>query len=99
MKPAEKASDVLNRMLESSPLGHNIEHVEIYSEWRAAAGTEIARHTRVAGIKGNVLRIEVDSSPWLYELSGFRKQQILTRLSKSLKKTRIVDIDFRIGSF
>ena len=99
MKSPEKASDVLSRMLRASPLGHSLEHVEIYDVWRAAVGAEIARHTRVAGIKGNVLRIEVDSSPWLYELSGFRKQQILTRLSKDLKKTRVVDIDFRIGEF
>jgi len=95
----EKASDVLKRMLSDSALRHNLEHVEIYSTWRQVAGAEIARHARVAGVKGNVLTIEVDSSPWLYELSGFRKKQLLASLRKTLKKTRIVDINFRIGKF
>jgi len=99
MSLPEKASDVLRRMFKTSPLGHNVQHVEIYSTWRAAAGPEVARHTRVAGVKGNVLRVEVDSSPWLYELSGFRKKQLLTALRKTLKQTRIVDIDFTIGKF
>ena len=86
-------------MLKASPLGHTLEHVEIYSIWRAVIGREIARHTRVAGMWGNILRIEVDSSPWLYELSGFRKEQILAALRKNLKKTKIIDIQFRIGKF
>ena len=99
MSLPEKASNVLRRMFEASPLGHNLEHVEIYSTWRDVVGAEVARHTRVGGVKGNVLRVEVDSSPWLYELSGFRKNQLLAALRKALKKTRIIDIDFRIGKF
>ncbi len=99
MSLPEKASDVLSRMFKETPLGHNLEHTEIYSVWRAAAGPEIYPHTRVVGIKGNVLRVEVDSSPWLYELSAFRKKHLLAKLRRSLKKTRIVDIEFKIGKF
>jgi len=95
----EKASDVLKRMLSGSALGRNLEHVEVYSAWRVVAGPEIVRHTRVVGLRGSVLRVEVDSSPWLYELSGFRKKHLLAHLRANLKKTKIVDIEFRIGKF
>lgn len=99
MTSPEKASDVLGRILDASALGHNIEHVEVYETWREVVGGEIARHTRVTGVSGNVLRVEVDSSPWLCELSSFHKRQLLAELCRRLRKTRITDIHFRIGSF
>jgi len=95
----EKAADILKRLLDGSALGRNLEHVEVYSVWRVVAGAEIARHTRVAGLRGNVLRVEVDSSPWLYELAGFHKKHLLAGLSSNLKKTKVVDITFKIGKF
>jgi len=96
MRP-EKVSDVLTRMLKTTALGHDFEHIEIYSNWRSAVGNEIARHTRIAGLKGNKLLVEVDSSPWLYELRCFRKKQLIEQLGKSLKKTKILDIEFKIA--
>jgi len=99
MPGAEKASDVLKRLLQDSPLGHGLQHMEIYNVWRRIAGPDGLRHSRVAGIKGNVLQVEVDSSPWLSEFSTFRKEDLLKTLQAELKKTRIVDIQFRIGHF
>ena len=99
MAKPEKLSDVLGRMLQTSALGHDIEHMEIYAAWLNVAGSEVARHTRVVGVRGNSLIVEVDSSPWLYELSVFRKTGLLSSLRSNLKKTRIVDIEFRIADF
>jgi len=99
MPGPEKASDVLKRLLKDSSLGHDLQHMEVYSIWREVAGAEGARHSRVVGVKANVLQVEVDSSPWLSEFALFRKESLLAELKAGLKKTRIVDIDFRIGKF
>ena len=99
MPQPERLSDVLGRLIKSSALGHDFEHMEIYSVWRRVVDGEVVRHTRVVGVKANKLIIEVDSSPWLYELSNFRKRGLLDDLKRNLKKTRILDIEFRIGSF
>ena len=99
MPKPERLSDVLGRLIKSSALGHDFEHMEIYSVWRRVVDGEVVRHTRVVGVKANKLIIEVDSSPWLYELSSFRKRGLLDDLKRNLKKTRILDIEFRIGSF
>ena len=95
----EKVSDVLSRLLKESPIGHDMDHVEIYAVWRNTVDAETVRHTRVIGVRANTLIVEVDSSPWLYELDNFRKHTLLGTLRRSLKKTRIVDINFRIGQF
>ena len=95
----EKISDVLGRLLKESPIGHDMDHIEIYAAWRNTVDGEVVRHTRVIGVKANTLIVEVDSSPWLYELANFRKPGLLSTVRRNLKKTRIVDIDFRIGQF
>ena len=99
MANPEKASDVLGRLLKDSPIGHDMDHIEVYAVWRSTVDGEIVRHTRVVGVRANTLIVEVDSSPWLYELANFRKHLLLSTIRQSLKKTRIVDIDFRIGQF
>ncbi|HUW32026.1 MAG TPA: DUF721 domain-containing protein [Planctomycetota bacterium] len=99
MPKPERLSDVLSRMLKDSALGHDFEHMEVYTVWRKVVDGDVVRHTRVVGVKANKLIVEVDSSPWLYELSSFRKHGLLGDLRRSLRKTRILDIEFRIGSF
>ena len=99
MAKPENASEVLTRIMKTSAIGHDLQHAEIYEAWRDSAGAEVARHTRVVGVRSNTLIVEVDSSPWLYELSGFHKQALVQSVQGRLTKTRIIDIDFRIARF
>jgi len=63
--------------------------------WREVVGEEVARHTRLAGLRGGVLTIEVDGAVWLYELSGFHKESILTEVQKRVRTPYIRDIRFK----
>ncbi|MCI0341954.1 MAG: DUF721 domain-containing protein [Planctomycetales bacterium] len=44
-----------------------------------AAGPDVARGTRVRGRRAGVLHVEVESPALLYELRGFRGEEILRR--------------------
>ena len=69
------------------------------SAWAEVVGEDVREHTRVVGLKSGVLRVEVDSAPWLQELSTFYKPHILKDLQEKVKDTHIRDITFRIGHF
>lgn len=66
--------------------------------WKSVAGEAAYKHSRPSGIRKNVLKIRVDSSGWLQELT-IRKRKLLKGLKRSLGRDRIHEIHFRIGEF
>ena len=76
---------------------------KMHDFWREAVGEEIAEKTRVVALRGNVLTIEVASSPLLSELSGYRKAELLDALRSTLadagRKQRIEKLSFKLGKF
>jgi len=89
----------LGDYLKASGLSESLAHKAIRETWRETVGPEICQHTRVAGLRSNVLIIEVDSAPWLNELAGFYKGTILKEVQRKLPREAIRDIQFRAGSF
>ena len=69
---------------------------EILKVWEKAAGKRLAGHSRPVSFKTKRLIVNVDSSPWLYELT-LQRPKILTRLKKSFKKKPVTELQFRIG--
>lgn len=69
---------------------------EIASGWENAAGKRASKHSRPASFNRAVLKVNVDDSGWLYELT-VKKKEILKRLGEELKSKKIKDIRFRIG--
>lgn len=64
--------------------------------WERAAGKRAARHSRPVSFKKGVLRVAVDGSSWLYELST-KKKAILKKLEGKLGTKKAIDITLRIG--
>lgn len=71
---------------------------QLAAAWREAAGDEAWTHTRIVGLRQNVLEVEVDSAGRLYELANFQKRAILARLSAAFRVAHIRDIRFRQGA-
>jgi hypothetical protein len=67
--------------------------------WNAAAGPELAAETRPATLRRGVLTVEVRSAPLLAELSGFRTQEMLSRLLAADSSGRVTGLRFRSGVF
>lgn len=89
----------LNEYLQASGLARAAEASAVFSAWRDSVTDEIARHTRVLGLRNNVLAVEVDSAALLQELSTFYRSQILEALKRKLSRSFICDVRFLLGNF
>jgi len=102
-KNAKKIGDLLKRYLKRHGIERLLRFRGIYEFWCKAVGEELARQTRVVALRKNVLTIEVDSSPLLAELAGYRKQELLEALRRCLleanRKQYIDDLIFKLGRF
>lgn len=64
--------------------------------WRQVVGAVIADNTEPAAIKGNVLLVHVNASPWIHQLQFF-KADIISGLNNTLEGHLVDDIKFKIG--
>ena len=69
---------------------------DIRDIWRSAAGEKASSHSRPVSMRKSVLRVNVDDSAWLYELT-LAKKDILGKLREASKAKKIKEIRFRIG--
>ena len=66
--------------------------------WIAAAGPDIAGHTRVRSLRRGVLTIEVDSGPLCHQLAAFGKEELLVAVRDDARGAEVQDLRFRVGS-
>ena len=64
--------------------------------WEAVVGKRAASHTKPVSLRKSVLKVNVDESAWLYELT-LEKKEILRKLEERIKDKKIKGIRFRIG--
>jgi len=96
-RSVKKLSDVLASYLAKSGLARELGTFNLQATWEQAVGAEIAEHTRATSLKAGLLRVQVDSTPWLHELNTFRKEQLLGTIGNQLAGRAVRDIEFRIG--
>jgi predicted nucleic acid-binding Zn ribbon protein len=91
----EALAGVLDRLLARLGLDDEIKGWQAVEEWTRAVGPRVARHTRAVGFQGGVLRVEVDGSAWMHELS-FLKQDVVRKIRRELGSDRVRDIRFSV---
>ncbi len=71
---------------------------EISAVWKQVVGAKTCGYTKPTSLKKGRLTVNVESSPWLYELN-IKSEQIRQKLNKKLRerKIRVNSINFRIG--
>jgi len=87
---------VLRAVLKRAGLPRRKAAGELADAWDAAVGPGGEGRTNVAGYRNGVLTVEVDRSELLMELEGFRKRELLKKLSRSASRYIIRDIRFRL---
>lgn len=88
--------DVLSHLFALRGYGRVQGDRQLHDAWRSAAGEQIARQTRVTGVKNGILQVGVASSALLSELAAFHKWSLLDRLRSEHPQLRINDIKFRL---
>jgi hypothetical protein len=54
-------------------------------------------HCEVMGFRDGKLTLEIDSAPLFAELSGFRREEIRTRINERLPGRQVAQLQFRLG--
>jgi len=87
-------NNVLNTCRNERP---DSEMTRIWALWDETMGVTIAENARPAAFKGQLLVVQVASSPWMQQLQ-FLKKDIIQKLNSALGKELVQDIKFKIGS-
>jgi predicted nucleic acid-binding Zn ribbon protein len=94
-KRSEPLGKVLKRWVRKSGLLKASDRDRIWAAWQRLLGRD-AVHTRLEGLRNNVVLFTVDSSALLSELSSFRKQELIESLRVEVKTYFVRDIRFRL---
>jgi len=89
---------IMNKVLEDLDLAQKREYGKICEFWEERVGKKIAGHSCPHSLtsRGKLL-VNVDSSPWVEELTLFHKEKIKTALNELLGGKVIKEVFFRIG--
>lgn len=96
-KGPQKIGEIISRLFTARGWGRQQERLRLERAWAAAVGAEYVSHTRVSGIRRNVLEVEVRNAVLIQELAQFHKRRLLTALRKALSGLKITDLRFRAG--
>lgn len=83
--------DVLHSLFEKQK---DLNFQKTQDTWEKIVGPKASRHTRIVYLTKDKIRVNVDSSAWLYDLN-VKKERIRKELNKRLK---IHDVGFRLGN-
>ncbi len=90
----DKVKTVLNSVFEGlMKKQKQVDFKKTQQVWEGVVGPRASTHTRIVYLTKEKIRVNVDSSAWLYELN-LQKQRIAKELKEALN---IEDIKFRLG--
>ncbi len=87
---------LIEQLFASHGLAAKLEEHRIVAAWPEIAGPQIAAHAAATEIRAHTLRVAVDSSPWLHELS-LLKPALLRKLERFAGRRVVNDVLFVIG--
>ena len=89
--------NVLQDLLKAPGVASNTRLSRIWEVWSDAVGSHIAANATPAAVKGRLLIVHAESSSWIQQLH-FLKQDIITKLNRTLGENLVRDIKFKIGT-
>ena len=93
----QRIADVLSELMARRGYAR-VRAAEAYEQaWREAAGTLLAKYTRVGSLRRGALEVTVANSTLLQELT-FQKADLVKRLGTLLPEEGIRDLRLRLGA-
>ena len=89
----ETLGGVLSRLFARLGLEGELQGWRAVEEWPRLVGPRVARHTRAVGFRAGTLRVEVEGSAWMHELS-FLKRELIQKVNRELGANRVRDVRF-----
>jgi predicted nucleic acid-binding Zn ribbon protein len=96
IKDAVPIGQIITKLLQTGRRAEDGATARVWQVWDDAVGGFIAENARPAAIKGKVLLVYVNSSPWLHQLR-FLKSEMVDKLNRALGERLVEDIKFKIG--
>ncbi|MBI1870756.1 MAG: DUF721 domain-containing protein [Chlamydiae bacterium] len=72
-------------------------HGKIFFHWKEVVGDAIASHSRPYQVRSKKLKVFVDSSDWLYEITKRHEKEILEKIQSLVGKEVVKEIQYQIG--
>jgi Dna[CI] antecedent, DciA len=93
----KRAGDLVGKLFRNIDSTEMQTYGELFSSWRAVAGTDIAAHSRILELTRGVLFIGVDHPGWM-QILNMRKGDLLSSLAKrypslEIRNLRLLLID------
>lgn len=95
----EPLGEILARLITARGWGRRQARLHLERAWAAAVGPENEAHTRVLGLRRDVLEVEVNSAVLLQELASYQKRKLLAKLRTSLPNHTLTDVRFKAGTW
>ncbi len=96
-KGPELLREILSRLFTARGWGRRQGRLRLEQAWADAAGEELAKNSRVAGMRRGVLEVEVANAVLMQELAHYHKRRLLEQLRGRLPELTITDLRFRAG--
>ena len=91
-KAPKRLGDVLAEVLKNAGISGKNDLRALSEAWCQAAGPEIARRSRVAGLHQGTLTVTVESAALYQEIEGFLKGEILAKMKTAFPVKKIVHL-------
>lgn len=91
----KRLGDALEGVLERLGIAPAVERHEVFRDWDARVGEEIARVARPHRVDGDTLIVKVAHSAWINELS-LRQKELLERLNEGRSRSTVKRLLFRL---
>lgn len=89
----EAIAQVLSRVLRQMGLDRDLEAWRAVEEWPEVVGSRISHHAHAVAFRDGTLRVEVEGSAWMHELS-FLKRDLIRRINHHLGSQLVRDVRF-----
>ena len=87
---------ILESVFQKQKLDSRLKDLQIFDIWEKAVGTRIARHSQPRGFKDHTLKVTVDNSIWMQQLT-FLEGQLKENLNQVMGSPLVEKIRFQIG--
>ena len=95
----QRLGDVLTGIADRLGISRRITRSRLEEAWTDAVGDEAAKHSRVLGVRQNVLTVTVESSVWKQEIGIMRKAEILAKMQAAETGQCIRKLKVELGGF
>lgn len=93
----EGLGEVLKREIMRGARRRRRVEAKVRAKWDEVVGEEIARRTVPVSFRGHVLRVRVESSALLAELSGIYKKELVTAMAEGENPVSVRTIEFELA--